>query len=375
MADAPVRMDNSCVVKPKKLVKTRRARIRLSIASDLVQRYRDALPAYQSFASRLENLIAALLKAEGVRVHFTEARAKTPESFKEKISRPGSSYDDPLNQIPDLVGVRIVLYYQDDVERVGELIKREFEVLEVERSHQIDKYSPDQFGYLSVHHIVRLSVARSGLMEWKSAAGLRAEVQVRTVLQHSWAAISHALQYKREGDVPISLRRKLFRLAGLFELADEEFMELRDARARLAEESREVVRRNDDMTPLDAPIVRELISSSPRFNEITHAMRRMGYEFRTTLKDFLGAVVEECERLGLATIGDLNKLLAKDFGAYLASLAPRGWEVSNEFALLLLLIGAHPAQFSPDYLVSRGWHPQIAERVTAGAIQNGPAKQ
>ncbi|MER0216271.1 MAG: hypothetical protein DU481_08785 [Nitrosomonas sp.] len=351
---------------------------------DVIRQYRELLPTYESFTFKLENLIADVLKVEGIRVHFTESRAKTPGSLKEKISRPGKSYDDPLNQIPDLVGIRVVLYYQDDIEKVGDLIKREFEVLEEERSHQISEYSPDQFGYLSVHYLIRLNKTRANLIEWKATGSFRAEIQVRTVLQHSWAAISHALQYKREGDVPISLRRKLFRLAGLFELADEEFMELRHAGTRLAEESREVVKRNNDLARLDAPVVREFISSSLRFKEIMQSMRQIGFVFKTLdapddRHDYLGVVIEEFERLGLSTIRDLNGLLAKNFGSYLADIdhpvtGHGPWKVSSEFALLLLVIGAYADRFSVEYLEkSGGWHRDVAKAVLNSALRNRPA--
>jgi putative GTP pyrophosphokinase len=352
--------------------------------NDVIRQYRELLPTYKSFVSRLENLIVDLLKVEGIRIHFTESRVKTPESLNEKISRPGKSYDDPLNQIPDTVGVRVVLYYQDDVEKVGDVIKREFKVLEVEHSHQMNEYSPDQFGYLSVHYIVCLNKARADLTEWKATAGFRTEIQVRTVLQHSWAAISHALQYKREGDVPISLRRKLFRLAGLFELADEEFMELRDAGTRLVEESREIIKRNDDMARLDAPIVREFIASSPRFKEIMQSMIRIGFvfgapdsEFEEEVEphDYLGSIIEEFERLGLSTISDLNKLLAKDFGPYLADIVDDDatWYISDEFALFLLIIGEYAHRFSVKHLEeTRGWHKSIAERTLDSALRHQP---
>ena len=86
---------------------------------------------------------------------------------------------------------------------------------------------PDQFGYRSTHYSVRLLPDRAHLPEWRDFAQLRAEIQIRTVLQHAWAAISHALQYKREFEVPSQFRRRLSRLAGMLELADEEFTGVR----------------------------------------------------------------------------------------------------------------------------------------------------
>jgi putative GTP pyrophosphokinase len=65
----------------------------------------------------------------------------------------------------------------------------------------------------------------------KQYADIRAEIQVRTALQHAWSAVHHKLEYKSSTEAPPELRRRLFRLSALFELADEQFSELRDARA------------------------------------------------------------------------------------------------------------------------------------------------
>src|SRR5207302_1889866 len=88
----------------------------------------------------------------------------------------------------------------------------------------------DQFGYQSDHYIMSLRSGRAEKREWAKFAGLKAEIQVRTALQHAWAAVDHKLNYKpeRETDRP-QIGRGLSRLAAMFELADEEFSRLRDA--------------------------------------------------------------------------------------------------------------------------------------------------
>jgi putative GTP pyrophosphokinase len=62
---------------------------------------------------------------------------------------------------------------------------------------------------------------------WAKYKGLKAEFQVRTILQHAWDAISHKLDYKPESPMPRQNRRRLARLAGLLELADDEFSNLK----------------------------------------------------------------------------------------------------------------------------------------------------
>lgn len=111
---------------------------------------------------------------------------------------------------------------------------------------------PDRFGYLSVHYVVRLSHERGALSEYRKYADIPVEVQVRSVLQHAWAEIEHDLGYKTKEGIPSEFRRRFSRLAGLLELADSEFVAIRDAlsgyRARIKGEvaARQSVELNRD---------------------------------------------------------------------------------------------------------------------------------
>ena len=111
-----------------------------------------------------------------------ESRAKTVESFKGKVEREDKDYTDPLNEITDLSGVRIISYYNSDVDEISNLIRREFEI---DEKNSVDKRKideEDRFGYQSSHLVVSLSDSRQDLFEWSAFKGLRAEIQVRTVL-------------------------------------------------------------------------------------------------------------------------------------------------------------------------------------------------
>ncbi|WP_052702622.1 GTP pyrophosphokinase [Pseudoalteromonas piscicida] len=341
---------------------------------EFLKNYRNKLPLYETFAERLESLLIEIIKTEEVKVHFTESRAKSVTSVEEKLLRPDKKYKNPKREIPDLVGVRLVLYYQDDIEKVESIIKREFNILEEEKNHQADKYSPDKFGYLSVHYVVRLNELRTELSEWKAVSDFHAEIQIRTVLQHSWAAISHALQYKREGDVAPQLRRKLFRLAGLFELADEQFIEIRDQRLLIDKESQESVENNEETAYLNASIIKELIYNSPRFEKIVNKAKSLGARFEHSVYpdfEYLGVVTEECERLGINTIEDFTNLVNQDYSDYFSNLKLKGWFFSNDFVLYLILIYQFPEKFEIDYLVNQGgWDENIAEKVMGAVVSS-----
>lgn len=340
-----------------------------------IERYKNLYSVYKDFAKLTESLLKSLLEGAQIKVHFTESRAKSIESFENKITRPEKNYADPLNEMPDLAGIRVVLYYIDDVLKVGELIKSQFEVVEEVTEHQQDRYSPDRFGYLSLHYVVLLNKIRSDLPELRRFGGLRAEIQIRTVLQHAWAAVSHVLQYKKESDVPADLQRRLSRLAGLFELADEEFIGIRDKHSEVVESTAQAVKEMELSVKIDAPAVREFVRSSRRFLQAKKLMDLSKFEFEERQSDeYIGTVVEECERIGLETIEKLEAALNHNYGSYVQELVSRlvgegkeRWVVSDGFALWLLLIRTYRDRYSFELLRERGWGVQPAKRVIEAA--------
>ena len=172
-------------------------------------------PLYVQFTEKLRVLLKEMLKGKSIDYDLISGRTKSVDRFRGKLERPDKRYVDPLNDVTDLSGVRVVLYYLDDVDKVCQLVEEEFTVDEANSIDSRKVLKPHEFGYLSVHYVVSLSDARSRLIEWSDYAGLKAEIQIRTVLQHAWASISRALDYTQEHDVPTVLRRRLFRLSGL----------------------------------------------------------------------------------------------------------------------------------------------------------------
>lgn len=225
-------------------------------------RYRVRRATYESMTTRLRALIADLIYDAGIGVIQIEGRAKTVDSFVEKIGRKGKRYEDPFANMTDLVGLRIITYYREDVARIGKILKGEFKIDEKNSVDKIAGLAADRFGYLSVHYIVSLSPARQQLAEWRQYAGIRAEIQVRTALQHAWAAVQHKIDYKSSIEAPLELRRRLFRLSALFELADEQFSELRDARARIEAEYAADVREGHLDLPMDEASITAYLDDS-----------------------------------------------------------------------------------------------------------------
>ncbi len=186
----------------------------------------DARPALLAFGDELrDDLEAGLAAVVGLKVHSVTVRVKSRASLATKLARPDRSYRE-LWDVTDLLGLRVITYFEDGVDRVAELLERRFSVA---LEHSVDRRrhrNATAFGYRSVHYVCRAPTV---------AARACFEVQVRTVLEHAWAEIEHDLGYKAQDVIPSASRRRLSRLAGLLELADQEFIAIRselDAYAR-----------------------------------------------------------------------------------------------------------------------------------------------
>lgn len=342
--------------------------------SKSVADYKDKHAIYANFAKRIEALLQDLLNAKTIKFQLIESRAKSIESFSEKLSRPGKSYKNPLVEFADLVGVRIIVYYNDDLQTVSQVIKEEFEIIEQETSHQLEKFDVDRFGYLSLHFVVKLGDARHKLSEWKPYNNLHAEIQVRTVLQHSWAAVSHALQYKRETDVPPQLKRRLFRMAGLFELADEELRAIRDEHRIISLNTKDAIAQGNTSVPVNAVSLKAFVQTWPPFSAIRELAEKNGFSLESSFEDdysMFSAVAAQATRIGIHSISELEQVLDVNPQTYFRKLIAASeaddsteWKVDDDFLLYLLLIKARPREFKPSDLVKTGgWDSDVAKRV------------
>ena len=307
-------------------------------------RYRNIRGTCEALTGRLRTLVVDLLAEANLEVIQIEARTKAVDSFTEKISRKRAKYKNPLHEITDLVGLRIITYYLEDVARVGEILKNEFQI---DATNSVDKAAgldPDRFGYTSVHYVVSLSADRRKLVEWRPYAHLRAEIQVRTALQHAWSAVNHKLDYKSPTEVPRELRRRLFRLSALFELADEQFSELRDARARIASEYAQDVRGGQLNIPLDEASITAYLQDGGRRDIIARMVTESGGQIvmpedRRLVRDRRD-LLRLLNRVGLTTIAQLDSYLAAEIFPVSIAGTPvfKGDGAGVEDALTLLIM-------------------------------------
>jgi len=340
---------------------------------------------YIRFTSKLETLVRDLLAAEKIEHHLLESRTKEVASFGYKVARSSKTYRDPLSEVTDLCGIRIIAYYQDQADAIGRLIASEFIV--DEENSLVHAATGAEFGYKSAHFIVRLSQERAALREWQGVSTFCAEIQVRTVLQHAWAAISHKLQYKRDEDVPQPLKRKLFRLSALFELADDEFVSLRDASGIVKQEIVNQLTGGNRQLLLDAVSLGQLLATSPTIAEICAIAEEAGFNFdppdfdddEENEDDRLSDLIKLAGIAGIRTVGEFDTMLADtlisskqyleaQFSAH-KSISPGSWHVTPSFICELLLLHARVESFRLGHLLVSGYANESAKR-TYGVAQS-----
>lgn len=173
-----------------------------------------------------------------------EARVKKRESLEEKLERKNGKYQD-LDDLTDIVGIRIITYYTDHAEKIAEVLKGKFDFDAENSEDKLTKLEHNEFGYRSIHLVLSLGEERANLHEYASIAAIRFEVQIRSNLQHAWANTEHGMGYKDSGAVPKELRRKLYSLAGIFEIADNEFIEIRKRNERLEHNITKAINNNN----------------------------------------------------------------------------------------------------------------------------------
>ena len=194
----------------------------------LIREFREKRDTYKTFTSSVESLLRNLVSTTGIEPFAYESRTKTISSFEEKIQREEKlgKYC-KLDDVTDLAGVRIICFLQEDCDHICKLIEDEFDIDWDNSTAKQDELDPDKFGYLSTHYVISLNSKRRNLKEFKAVGGLKSEVQVRTLLQHTWAAIDWKFRYKEERESPKTLRRRLFRISALLEAADNEFSDVK----------------------------------------------------------------------------------------------------------------------------------------------------
>ena len=191
---------------------------------EITDLYAEERSCYKDLAAQLGTRIQDRLDERGLEV-IVQWRAKTVQSFAKKALRKG--YTDPLMEIGDKAGVRVIVHFEADIPIVRTVVGDLCTIVREESKR--DALARDQLGYLGLHLDVRADDAALEAVDRDRLRGLGAEVQIHTKAQSAWAVVSHELLYKSPQELSVEIQRGITRLVALVELFDGEIARFRQA--------------------------------------------------------------------------------------------------------------------------------------------------
>lgn len=270
----------------------------------LLEAYRDRLPLYKQLQEQVMQIIRDQVGQTDISLNSMESRIKEERSFVGKLKRKGYKYAE-LEDITDILGVRVITFYNEEVDRIASLAETVFDIDWQNSEDKRLKHEFHSFGYNSLHYICRLREPVNPELK-----NYRFELQIRTALQHVWSAIQHDIGYKTEIEIPIEYHRSLSRLAGLLELADNEFSRIRNGIAEYRHRINSLVQNGRlNEVPLDRESFGTYLSRRPydalnkKITAITQAELQA-----TSLLPF----VDVLRHQGLKTLGDVELMLKEN---------------------------------------------------------------
>jgi len=278
-------------------------------SEQLLEQYRSLLPVYEQMAAIIPERLKQFFEEAGIIVAAVEHRVKTENSLAGKLKLKGSKYKD-IFDITDLVGLRVITFYIDDVDKVASVLERLFEIdwensIDKRKAHEIDS-----FGYLSLHYICRIPESAYNDPEHPELNKIRFEVQMRTVLQHAWANMNHDTGYKSGVEIPKVYLRNLSRLAGILELVDDEFSRIRRELADYRRQVQKLVASgNLGEVPLDGDSFKSYLAIGP-FDRLNRKIASVNQAEIQPVD--MSAFLSMFKILRFNTLGDIESLI-KDF--------------------------------------------------------------
>ncbi len=186
--------------------------------------------ALQEAAQAIRNTIVGRLHDDGLNHHDVQFRVKAAASAAEKLSRRTRDgrlkYPGGPARLDDLIGVRVILYVESDIDAVAIALSNQFICHDDEDKTAIMRKNGG-IGYAGRHLTLEVP-EKNPPTNCKEYSGYRFEVQIRTVLQHAWAEFEHDIRFKGSSGDNAEISRAFTMASTLIELADQQFVNIAD---------------------------------------------------------------------------------------------------------------------------------------------------
>ena len=192
----------------------------------LLSQYQKLAKKYDKILYILTKKVELILASAGCNAQV-KGRIKSFDAFYRKLLErcQNQVIEKPFETITDIIGMRIVVPFLEDLESVEELMENHFEIIETE--HKSRELTIREFGYDSIH--LQILLSDDVMAKSRAHERMKVEVQLRTILQDAWAEVEHELIYKTSIDkVEDTIRRKMIAVNATLSLGDTIFQEIRD---------------------------------------------------------------------------------------------------------------------------------------------------
>lgn len=285
-------------------------------ADDVLAAYDHSRDLFTDFTKRLVELLEILLADRRELIHSITGRVKTRDSLlgKHRRGRPYRSVHD----VHDIAGIRIITMFAEDVDMIAERVKSEFDIDEPNSVDKRTLLDPDRFGYLSLHYVISLPKQRLTLSEYRCFSGLKAEIQIRSLLQHAWAEIEHDLGYKSQVALPKAVARQFSRLAGLLEVADDQFNAIRAAINAYREQLPEEIASAPEEVDINNDSLVQFVRTNATLRRIDERLAEAAEVPLEFSNGFLTGDAGKLQYVGIGTISQLEHALTSNEDAIVA---------------------------------------------------------
>jgi ppGpp synthetase/RelA/SpoT-type nucleotidyltranferase len=306
----------------------------------ILEEYREKMPVFQKMRTVVMDLVQRCLTENNIIVAGVDSRIKTEKSLIGKLELKGHKYH-TLSDITDILGVRIITFYSDEVDVISALSEQLFKI---DWENSVDKRKMleiDRFGYMSLHYICSVPKSKYYDPDMPELNEIRFELQMRSTLQHVWANMYHDMGYKSDVEIPTEYQRNMNRLAGMLELADEQFSRIRkEINAYRRNVQSLVSSGNFDEVPLNGDTFRSFVALHP-FKRLTDKIAAINQA--EIYEDSLMPYYNLLRHLNMKTIGDIvrmrNEHSDSAYQLALIQLAGTGLDIlANSVALQNLCI-------------------------------------
>ena len=280
--------------------------MKLDMHSEMIlEEYHAKLPLFEEMKTVVLEAIRTCLDENHIYLAGLESRIKSEKSLAGKLELKSYKYSD-LDDITDILGVRIITFYSDEVDVISALMEKLFDI---DWENSVDKRKMleiDRFGYMSLHYICRIPKATYHDPSRPQMNQIRFELQMRSTLQHVWANMYHDMGYKSDVEIPVEYHRNMSRLAGMLELVDEQFSHIRKEINDYRRNVQSLVASgNFDDVPLNGDTFRSFLELRP-FQRLADKIATINQA--EVYDDSLMPYYEVLVNMGMKTIGDIVRM-------------------------------------------------------------------